>query len=109
MLYPELLTSELHKQREDFQRYASEQSSDLEFYLGALQRLELTDFAELEKNLSRFENVGARPADELRGKESFTFAFSEKWKNHEEARSWANQILQNRTTFAADGSQIYAE
>ena len=109
MLYPELLTSELRRQREDFQRYASEQSSDLQFYLGALRRLETTDFSELEKNLSRFENVGARPADELRGKKSFIFAFSEKWKNHEEARSWANRILQNRTTFAADGSQIYAE
>lgn len=108
MLYPELLTSELHKQREDFQRYASEQTSDLQFYLGALRRLEMTDFAELEKKFSPSENVGARPADELRG-QSFTFSFSEKWKNHEEARAWANRILQNRTTFAADGSQIYAE
>ncbi len=108
MLYPELLTGELHKQREDFQRYALEQSSDLEFYLDALRRLEMTDFAELRKNLARFENIGAIPADELGG-QSFTFKFSERWNNHEEARTWANEILQNRTTFAADGSQIYAE
>jgi NurA domain len=109
MLYPELLTSELHKQREDFQRYASEQSSDLEFYQNALRRLEMTDFAELHKNLSRFENIGAIPADELSGQKSFTFSFRERWNNHEKARAWANEILQNRTTFAADGSQIYAE
>ena len=109
MLYPELLTSELHKQREDFQRYALEQSSDLEFYLSALRRLEMTDFTELRENLSRFENIGARPADELSGQNSFTFSFRERWNNHEQARAWANKILQNRTTFAADGSQIYAE
>ena len=33
MLYPELLTSAAAQTREDFQRYALEQSSDLEFYL----------------------------------------------------------------------------
>ncbi len=109
MLYPELLTGELHKQREDFQRYALEQSSDLEFYLDALRRLEQNDFAELRDRLARFENIGARPADELGGQNSFSFKFGESWNNHEQARAWANKILQNRTTFAADGSQIYAE
>lgn len=109
MLYRELLTGELHNQREDFQRYALEQTGDLQVYLDALRRLERTDFAGLEKVLARFENVGARPAGELGGRASFTFKFGEKWNNHEQARAWANKILQNRTTFAADGSQIYAE
>jgi hypothetical protein len=109
MLYPELLTSELRKQRDDFQRYAVEQSGDLRFYLDALRRLEQNDFAELRNRLARLENIGARPADELGGQNSFTFQFGESWNNHEQARAWASEILQNRTTFAADGSQIYAE
>ena len=109
MLYREFLTSELHNQREDFRRFAGEQANDLEFYFEALKNLEASDFAELEKNLLRHENAGAIPADELNKNKSFNFSFSEKWKNHEQARVWANDVLQNRTTFAADGSQIYAE
>jgi hypothetical protein len=35
MLYRELLTGELHKQREDFQNYVREQADDLNFYLYA--------------------------------------------------------------------------
>ncbi|CAN5768066.1 DNA double-strand break repair nuclease NurA [soil metagenome] len=109
MLYRELLTSELHNQREDFRRYALEQSSDLEFYFDALKKLGKENFAELEKNLFAHDNAGAIPADELDKNKTFTFSFSEKWQNHEQARKWANEILNNRTTFAADGSQVYAE
>ena len=109
MLYKELLTDELKKQREDFQVYAREQAIDLTFYLNALRELETIDFSALQTKLANFANIGAIPAEELNLRKSFTFQFSENWKNHEEARVWANAILQNRTTFAADGSQIYAE
>ncbi len=109
MLYRELLKSELENQHEDFQRYALEQSTDLEFYFAALKQLEKENFAELERKLFAHDNAGAIPADEIEINKSFAFSFKEKWKNHEQARKWANEILQNRTTFAADGSQIYAE
>lgn len=109
MLYRELLTSELHNQREDFQSYVREQAGDLRFYLDALRRLEKTAFEILREKLARTQNIGAIPADEFAARQSFTFPFAEKWRNHEQARAWANEILQNRTTFAADGSQIYAE
>ncbi len=42
-------------------------------------------------------------------KNLFHSTLRKSWANHEEARGWANSILQNRTTFAADGSQLYAE
>ena len=109
MLYRELLTSELRRQREDFRRYALEQSTDLEFYFAALGKMEKSVFPELEESLLRHGNAGAVPARELGANKSFTFSFPEKWENHEQARRWANRILENRTTFAADGSQIYAE
>jgi hypothetical protein len=32
--------------------------------------------------------------------------FRERWRSHEEARRWAISVLHNRTTFAADGSQL---
>ncbi|HSK74797.1 MAG TPA: DNA double-strand break repair nuclease NurA [Pyrinomonadaceae bacterium] len=109
MLYRELLTSELHKQREDFQHYVKEQASDLSYYLYVLRRLEKTPSAEILSKIGSNDNAGAIPADELDARKTFSFAFDQSWGNHEQARGWAAEILKNRTTFAADGSQIYAE
>ena len=109
MLYRELLTNELNDQSSDFQNYARQQTSDLAFYLEALGAIEKLDCAEIEQRLSDATNVGAIPADELDSQKSFAFPFAEKWANHEQARAWAFDVLQNRTTFAADGSQLYAE
>ena len=108
MLYRELLTSELNKQREDFRRFAQTLSGDLTLYLEKLHGLNQTSFAELREKLLA-KNAGAIPADELEKSNSFTFPFAEKWTNHEEARAWANDVLRNRTTFAADGSQLFSE
>jgi hypothetical protein len=109
MLFRELLTAELHKQREDFQRFAQNQAGDLTEYLHALQKLSRAAEEEIRAKLENNEDAGAIPAGELADNQSFSFAFSEKWENHEQARIWAASILQKRTTFAADGSQIYAE
>jgi hypothetical protein len=109
MLYRELLTGELHNQREDFQRYVSEQASDLSFYLNAMREIEKLGSEEIRQKIAHAENTGAIPADEIDLQKSFTFSFEETWENHEQARRWAFEVLENRTTFAADGSQIYAE
>ncbi len=109
MLFRELLTSELHNQRADFQRFTETQFSDLTDYLEKLQSLCKTPSAEIWEKLQERDDAGALPSDELNETKSFSFNFTEKWRNHEEARAWANEILQNRTTFAADGSQLYAE
>jgi hypothetical protein len=109
MLYRELLSDELGKQRDDFQNYVRDQADDLNFYLNALRAVEKHSSGEIREKLAGAENVGAIPSDELDRQKSFTFPFAEKWANHEEARAWAARILENRTTFAADGSQLYAE
>ena len=109
MLYRELLTNELKNQREDFQNYVREQASDLQFYLEALCEIEKLNCAEIRQKLTHAENVGAIPADELERQKSFAFSFEQNWENHEQARVWAFEVLRNRTTFAADGSQLYAE
>ena len=109
MLFRELLTSELHNQRTDFQRFADTQFDDLTDYLKKLQSLCETPRAEIWAKLQDRDDAGALPSAELDAEKSFSFSFAEKWANHEEARGWANKILQNRTTFAADGSQLYAE
>jgi hypothetical protein len=108
MLYRELLTTELDKQREDFRRFAQAQAGDLAIYLEKLKQLSQTTYGEIHQKLSSKE-AGAIPADELETLKDFSISFSENWANHEEARAWANKILKNRTTFAADGSQLFSE
>ncbi|MDQ3323386.1 MAG: DNA double-strand break repair nuclease NurA [Acidobacteriota bacterium] len=109
MLYRELLTNELNEQRSDFQRFSATQFSDLTAYLQKLEKLCRTPGAEIRARLQNIEAAGALPSDELDTQKSFSFQFAQKWQNHEEARLWASRILKNRTTFAADGSQLYAE
>lgn len=108
MLYRELLTSELDKQRDDFRRFSDSQASDLTDYLHKLKRLNETPFAEMQQKLID-KNAGAIPSDEFDKLNTFSVNFTESWANHEEARMWANEILCNRTTFAADGSQLFSE
>lgn len=109
MLFRELLKSELDNQRLDFQRFAETQMSDLTAYLQKLQKLSRTPSAEIRTRLENKNDPGALPSEELDERKSFSFGFTQRWQNHEEARRWAFEILQNRTTFAADGSQLYAE
>lgn len=109
MLFTKLLNDELDNRRDDFRRYSEEQARDLAFYLNALKKLEAADFAEVQRICSENESIGAIPADELARNKSFAFSFDQRWENHEQARAWALEILKNRTTFAADGSQLYFE
>ncbi len=108
MLYRELLTNELDKQRDDFQRFAESQASDLTDYLHRLKQLNQTPYAEIQEKLTD-KNAGAIPSGELERLETFSVSFAESWTNHEAARGWATETLKNRTTFAADGSQLFSE
>ena len=109
MLFRELLSDELNKQSAGFRRFADSQTNDLNEYLGKLRDLCGKSYGEIDSLLRDRENVGALPSEEFRTTQNFAFAFGEKWNNHEEARSWAFDVLQNRTTFAADGSQLFVE
>ncbi len=106
MIHRELLTSELHNQRRDFQQFAETQASDLTAYLHVLSELQNTSSKEINERLAERENSGAVVSGEIDEYKTFSVPFSEEWTNHEEARNWAAKILKNRTTFAADASQI---
>ena len=109
MLFRELLQEELKTQSDGFRRFALEQARDLRDYLTKLARLSEQSYEQLSDKLNSLENVGALPSDELERAENFAFSFNEVWTNHDEARAWAFEILQRRTTFAADGSQLFIE
>lgn len=56
--------------------------------------------------LNTESNFGAAPSTEFDACECFVREFDATWRSHEEARKWAVEVLRNRTTFAADGSQL---
>ncbi|MGI8408503.1 MAG: DNA double-strand break repair nuclease NurA [Pyrinomonadaceae bacterium] len=109
MLFRQKLHNELTLKNADFQLHLLEQSRELEFYLSTLAELEKTPFAEIDRRFANTENIGAIPATELESNGSFSFPFANSWQNHQQARAWALDTLANRTTFAADGSQLYVE
>jgi len=108
MLFRDLLNDQLEKKREAFVRYFDEQAGELRFYKTALGRLEKLSPAEIKERLAVITDFGAMPAKEIEKNRSFAFPFDQLWQNHEQARRWADEILENRTTFAVDGSQIFA-
>jgi NurA domain len=106
MLFRELLTDELNKQREEFTLFAQSQAGDLDYYVNKLARFAEKSYHDISGILNDCADCGAMPSEEVSLVNDFSLDFRERWENHEEARRWAFEILKNRTTFAADGSQI---
>ncbi|MGI8669962.1 MAG: DNA double-strand break repair nuclease NurA [Aridibacter sp.] len=109
MLYLELLQNEFNNQRQGFVEFDEIQKKDLSEYIRTLREVGGFSSEDVGQKIFHSENVGAIPSGELNDWDSFSIEFGTSWNNHEEARNWANKILQDRTTFAADGSQLYAE
>lgn len=109
MLYRELLIAELNHKRDDFRRYDDEQTDRLESYLSLLKQLAAKTSSEITQKIGKSDEIGALPSAELDVLRDVSKTFDVAWQNHEQARSWALKTLENRTTFAADGSQIQFE
>jgi hypothetical protein len=106
MLFRELLFKELEDRSGEFTRFAEDWETARKYYASLLNELASGDPAEIRRRFAGEANIGALPSDELDAAKDLSFSFSEKWQNHEQARKWALSVLENRTTFAADGSQI---
>ncbi|MDH3530809.1 MAG: DNA double-strand break repair nuclease NurA, partial [Acidobacteriota bacterium] len=107
MLHKELLAKELVSRREDFAEFASLQAVDIDLFLKRL--VSLTHDPEILELIRNAEGPGAIPSEELYSNGAFSVPFGTSWSNHEESRDWAAGVLDKRTTFAADGSQLYVE
>jgi len=109
VLHNSLLQIEFERRREEFSRLAVERASDLGDYEGRFHLIAETSEADLEAKLGGRKDCGAFPSAEIRENPDLAVVFRERWSNHEEARRWALQVLADRTTFAADGSQLFFE
>ncbi len=109
MLYTDLLHNELESKRGEFADYFRRSAGELARYRDLLEKLCSEPRESVMTRLAAAERAGAIPAEELGKHGNFCASFGVSWSNHERAREWAETVLAGRTTFAADGSQIYAE
>ncbi|MEO7674225.1 MAG: DNA double-strand break repair nuclease NurA [Pyrinomonadaceae bacterium] len=108
MSFRDFINKELDDKLAEFSEHRERHAKSATELLASLLLLAQTPYAEIRRRFGDAENIGAFPAPEIETSQSFVFPFSISWPNHERARSWAAEILDDRTTFAADGSQIYA-
>ena len=109
MLHLEHLNNELENRRDDFVYFGEAQQRDLLAYLKVLDKICTLTSGKIAADVSESEQGGAIPSSEIDNLDEFLLEFEIKWDNHKEARKWAGEVLQNRTTFAADGSLYYSE
>ena len=106
MLYRNLLVAELHNQREEFLRFDRVWRDNVADYVRRLRRLDGSTSAEVRRAVGAVKEPGALPSTELERVGSMVIPFGQRWRTHEEARRWALDVLYDRVTFAADGSQL---
>lgn len=106
MIFRELLTNQLNEKQTEFKDFSVKQGNSLQIYRQKLQHLQNFPSAKIEEIIKETDDFRAIPSKELDENKSFTVSFKHDWKNHEDSRGWAFEILKDRTTFAVDGSQI---
>jgi len=89
-----------------FTGYDQAQSSVLESYRAEWLALAGRPGAEIAAQLAAIPWPGARPSAEHDRYRAPVVAFGRRWRNHEQARAWAMEILRGAPTIAVDGSQI---
>ncbi len=108
MLFRDLLNQALHDKRSEFGLYFERSAAEREYYLTTLNSIAAAPLADVLGTLADADNCGGVPSEEIERHGSLVFEFEYDWQNHEQAREWAADVLAGRTTFAADGSQIFA-
>ena len=105
MLHTARAMQALEQNVERFTSFDRAISDELAAYKGAFGRLSELDAAELARRLGPGTN-GALPSEEWDDQRSGVLPCNIEHKHHAEARQWAAEALFDRTTFAADGSQV---
>jgi len=106
MLSTRHVVDALEAKRERFLRYERGQSAERERYQLALQELRQWSAEDILRALADVSRPGAWPTAERQPGEPIVRAFALRWRNHQEARRWAIQVLDGTTVVAVDGSQI---
>jgi hypothetical protein len=106
MLYRTHLITALEARREDFVAFDRALGGEVSEAARRLRALGGVASAGIRETVASAARV-TYPSAELDSAGSVVVAFGRRWRSHEEARAWALGVLENRVTFAADGSQIF--
>lgn len=91
-----------------FWRASNDEAAKLAEIIALIEGLPLAEIVE-RLSTSRAENRGALPTKELEENGKLILEFANDLPTADGWRDWAMEILRDRTTFAADGSQFYFE
>lgn len=106
MLFRDLLNGELESKSGEFKSFAADWETARLHYAGVLRELSRMEGAQVRRKFDGVPGIGALPSKEFDELKALIISFPEKWENHQQARNWAMTVLRDRTTFAADGSQM---
>ncbi|MBX3054701.1 MAG: DNA double-strand break repair nuclease NurA [Caldilineaceae bacterium] len=102
------VVASLESKREKFTGYDAELAAEQKRLADSFDAFRHKDSAELAAAIAQLMNEwpGALPTEDIDAAEGMRVAFGKQWKNHQEARAWAYEILCDRPVLAVDGSQI---
>jgi hypothetical protein len=107
MLYNSRLTRALEERREDFVRFEHILRDEVSEAAARLRGLARSSAEQLREIVGAPYSRVTFPSRELDSAGGVVIPFGGRWRSHEEARRWAVDALAGRTTFAADGSQVF--
>lgn len=107
MLYTSRLKQALEGRREAFVRFEHALRDEVGEAAARLRAMASEGAAQIRERAESREARVTFPSDELDRAGNVVVPFGHSWRSHEEARRWAVGALSSRTTFAADGSQIF--
>lgn len=105
MLFNHNLIAQLQERRDEFISFDHVLRNDLSNCAEHLSRIGALDSEKVAERARVARFPGAVPSRELTEAGSTVLAFGKEWHSHEEARRWALDVLFERVTGAADGSQ----
>ena len=106
MLHREKAIAALEKKADQLKDYELRKTEIYEAYRLELDELGQLDQAELDLRLDGIDWPGARPTLEQDQYDRVIVPFGQDWNSHQQARSWAREVLEGVSTIAVDGSQI---
>lgn len=106
MFHREKVIAALEAKADRFAGYDVRLADALETYEMALDELGQLSRAEIEARIAGIRWPGARPTAEHDAHPDLIVEFANSWENHEQARTWAREVLHGAPTVAVDGSQI---
>jgi hypothetical protein len=106
MIHPEKIHAALSAKQSHFVGAQRAKNAELKTFQKAIIQLADLDLNTAKTKLAPIERPGARPTLEFDQHERLIVPFDSRWSNHEQARTWAKEILEGVPIFAVDGSQI---